>query len=152
MRKRRQVLLLGLVAVVAILVAACGAKSTNTAQGEAIFETRGDVAGLEGLFQRGDSAATIEEKANDNGLVFRKLEVANFIAGTRNEITVVDELNQPFVAYAFLPTEATTADGLMVVVKRENDITQAILGFNCTGIKFYLDKASITDFTNEVCS
>ena len=152
MKKRRQVLLLGLLAITAILVASCGAKGTNTAQGEAIFETRSNVAGLEGLFQRGDSAATIEEKANDNGLRFRKLEVANFIAWTRNEITVVGEPNQPFIAYAFLPTEATTADGLMIVVKRDNDVTQAVLGFNCTGIKFYLDKASVTDFTNEFCS
>lgn len=152
MRKRRPLILLGLFGVVAIILAACGTDSTTTAQGVAIFDTRGDVAGLEGLFQRGDSAATIEEKANDNGLRFRKLEVANFIAGTRNEITVVGEPNQPFIAYAFLPTEATTADGLMIVVKRDNDLTQAVLGFNCTGIKFYLDKASITDFTNEFCS
>ena len=101
MRNRRAAVLLGLLGAVAVVLAACGGGSTNTAQGDAIFDTRGDVAGLEGLFQRGDSAATIEEKANDHGLRFRKLEVANFIAGTRNEITVVGEPNQPFIGYAF---------------------------------------------------
>lgn len=151
MRKRNPAVLMGLFGVMAIVLAACGAGSTNTAQGDAIFDTRGQVAGLEGLFQRGDNAATIEEKANSNGLEFRKLEVANFIAGTRNEITVVSESNQPFVAYAFLPSDATSADGLMVVVKRDNDVTQAVLGFDCAGIKFYLGKASITDFTNDAC-
>ena len=152
MQIRRQVQLLGLLAIMAIVVAACGAGSTNTAQGDAMFDSRGNVAGLEGVFQRGDSAETIEQKADSNGLEFRKLEVASFIAGTRNEITVVTEPNQPLVAYAFLPTEAASADGLMVVVKRDNDLTQAVLGFNCDGIKFYLGKAEITDFTNEFCS
>ena len=107
---------------------------------------------LAAAFRRGDSAETVEQKANSNGLEFRKLEVANFIAGTRNEITVVTEPNQPLVAYAFLPTEATSADGLMVVVKRDNDLTQAVLGFDCDGMKFYLGKAEVTDFTNEFCS
>ncbi len=152
MRISRRVLLLGLVAITAVLVAACGPKGTNTAQGDAIFETRGQVAGFEGLFQRGDTAATIEKKANSNGLLFRKVEVERFQGGTLNTVTVVDEPNQPLFAYAFLPTGATTADGLMVIVNRETDFTEAVLGFNCEGMKFYLGKGGVDGFTNEFCS
>ena len=152
MRKRRLAVLLGLLAIMAIMVAGCGKKGTNTAQGEAIFETRGQVAGFEGLFQRGDTAATIEEKANSNGLVFRKVEVERFRGGTLNTIEVVDEPNQPLFAFAFLPTGATTADGLMVIVNRETDFTEAVLGFNCEGMKFYLGRGGVSGFTNEFCS
>jgi predicted small secreted protein len=150
MKRKSTGLLAILLTIAALALAACG--DDNTAQGDAIFDSRGAVAGAEGLFQRGDSAAAIEQKATQNNLQFRKLEVANFIGGTRNEITVVTEPNQPYVAYAFLPTGATTADALMVVVKRDVNTTQAIVGFTCSGIKFYLNRAQITDFTNDVCS
>ena len=152
MRKRRLAVLLGLLAIMAIMVAGCGKEGTFSDQGPAIFETRGQVAGFEGLFQRGDTAAQIEQKANDNGLEFRKLEVERFRGGTLNTIEVVDEPNQPLFAFAFLPTGETSADGLMVIVNRDTDFTEAVLGFNCDGMKFYLGRGGVSGFTNEFCS
>lgn len=151
MRKRKPAVLLGLIGVMAIVLAACGGASTNTSQGDAIFDTRGAVAGAEGLFQRGESSESVVEKANANGLTYRLLEVENFIAGTRNTVIVTEEPGQQWEAYIFLPPSATE-QGTMVVVARDNNTAQAILGWDCNATKIFLGQAGITDFTNEFCS
>ena len=144
-------MILLLLAVTAIVVSACGAKGTNTAQGDAIFDSRSNVAGAEGFFQRGDTAAEVVAKAAGAGLEFRVLEVGNFVSGTANKVTVTTEPGQPWAAYLFLPS-AAGEEGVMVMLNRADDIAGPILGWDCSIMKIFLEQAEITDFTNEFCS
>jgi hypothetical protein len=151
MRRKSPRLILLLLVVTAIVVSACGAKSTNTAQGDAIFDSRSNVAGAEGFFQRGDTEAEVVSKAEGAGLDYRVLEVSSFIGGTGNKVLVSTETGQPWAAYLFLPSSAGE-DGTMVILERSNDIAGPILGWDCSTLKIFLDQAEITGFTNEFCS
>ncbi|NQW17851.1 MAG: hypothetical protein HQ478_10250 [Chloroflexi bacterium] len=151
MRRKSAGMILLLLAITAIVVSACGANSGNTAQGDAINDTRSLVAGAEGFFERGETAAEVVAKAEAAGLDYRVLEVSNFVGGTSNKVTVSLESGQPWAAYLFLPS-AAGEQGTMVMLDREGDIAGPILGWPCDTVKIFLKQAAITDFTNEFCS
>jgi hypothetical protein len=151
MRRKSPAYLLILLAITALVVSACGAKGTYTAQGEAIFDTREQVGGAEGFFQRTDTAAGIEGKATSANLSWRTMEVETFIGGTGNRVIVSQEPNQKWFAYVFLPPSASE-EGTMVVMLRDPDEAQAVLSWDCDITKIFLEQAGISDFTNEFCS
>ncbi len=92
----------------------------------------------------------MEEKASQNGLSFRKVEVEDFKAGTRNVVKVTQATDQPFFAYIFLPASAQS-DGQVVVVSRQDDLVKGVLGFDCSGIRVFLEQGGEDDFGNEAC-
>ena len=151
MRRKSPAYLLIFLTIIALVVSACGAKGTYTAQGDAIFDTREKVSGAEGFFQRTDTAAEIEAKATSANLAWRAMEVETFIGGTGNRVIVSQEPNQKWFAYVFLPPSATE-EGTMVVMLRDPDEAQAVLNWDCDITKIFREQAGISDFTNEFCS
>ncbi len=149
MRKRTSLLIAG-VSLLALIFAACEKTADHTAGGQAFTETRKDVFGAEGLFKKGQSASEVESLASLNNLEFRKLEVEEFLGGTLIRVVVVDEPNQPYLAYLFLPVEEG-GRGSMVVVDRSTDHVDGVLAWECGPIQTFLERGGVTDFSNEFC-
>jgi predicted small secreted protein len=149
MRKRTS-LLIAAVSLLALIFAACEKTADHTAGGQSITDTRKDVFGAEGLFKKGQSAAEVESLAAQNDMEYRKVEVEEFLGGTLNRVVVVEEPNQPYLAYLFLPVEAG-GRGEMVIVDRSTDFVDGVLAWECVHIQGFIEKGGVTDFSNEFC-
>ena len=104
----------------------------------------------EGLFQRGENEASVKAKIAARSLVYRSVEVSEFLGGSLRTVRVTTQPNQPFSAYIFLPTGAGMT-GVMVVVNRQSDIVEAVLAWDCSSTQIFLKNGGITDFENDSC-
>ena len=138
-------------ATLAALLGACGRESGVTGGGQSISETRRDVFGAEGIFQRGQNAAKVEEIAAQNKLEWRKVEVKEFLGGTLNRVVVTDQPGQLFFAYVFLPLKAG-GRGETVILERAKDQVVAVLAWECFIIKDFLSNGGVSGFANDYCS
>lgn len=150
MRIRFAPVIATILVVGALLAAAC---SGDRPTGGAAIKSGGSTIGqltAEGLFQRGETEASVKAKIASRSLVHRTVEVSEYVGGSLRTVRVTTEPDQPFVAYIFLPPD-TGVTGVMVVVSRTRDIVDAVLAWDCSATQIFLRNGGITDFENDVC-
>lgn len=141
--------LLAVLALLGVFATACSGDRPTGGAAIQGGDTYGQLIG-EGLFQRGENEASVKAKIAQRSLDYKAVEVSEFLGGSLRVVRVTTASNQPFVAYIFLPA-AAGGQGTMVVVRREQDIVDAVLLWDCSSTQIFLRNGGITDFENEFC-